>query len=34
MKKLLVATLMAGSLSLGACANTYEDQQTLEGAGW
>jgi hypothetical protein len=33
MKKLMVATLMAGSLSLGACASTYEDQQTLEGAG-
>jgi hypothetical protein len=33
MKKLMVATLMAGSLSLGACANTYEDRQTLEGAG-
>lgn len=33
MKKMLAVTLMAGSLSLGACANTYEDQQTLESAG-
>ncbi|HEY0626224.1 MAG TPA: hypothetical protein VGD10_05765 [Allosphingosinicella sp.] len=32
MKKSLVAVLMAGSLSLGACASTYDDD-TLAGAG-
>lgn len=32
MKKSLTAMLLAGSLSLGACASTYDDG-TLEGAG-
>lgn len=33
MKKFMVATMMAGSLSLGACAQTYAERETLEGAG-
>ena len=34
MKKLMIATMMAGSLSLAACADTYaERDDTLEGAG-
>lgn len=34
MNKSLLAIVMAGSVSLGACAsNSYEDQQTLQGAG-
>jgi len=33
MNKPILAALMAGSLSLGACATTAQDQATLEGAG-
>lgn len=33
MKKPVIAVLMAGSLSLGACATTPHEQATLEGAG-
>lgn len=33
MKKSMIAMMLAGSMSLGACASTYEDQATLEGAG-
>lgn len=33
MKKSFVAILMASSLSLGACATTADQQDTLEGAG-
>ncbi len=33
MRKSLLAAVLAGSMSLGACATTAEDQATLEGAG-
>lgn len=33
MRKSLVAVLLAGSMSLGACATTAQDQAMLEGAG-
>lgn len=34
MKNIMVATMLAGSLSLGACApTTYAERETLEGAG-
>ena len=33
MKRALATILMAGSLSLGACASSYEDRETLQGAG-